>query len=164
MGDLRYKGTLEATLLMDPSLLVRRFSVGDLERVLEIERVSFTHPYDAFVFAYYRSRSPEGFLVAEYGGEVVGYIIATPSRTRKEGRLVSVAVDPVFRRRGFGRRLLEEAAAYLRRRGMVRVCLEARVGSDEALGFYGELGFKRDGVIPGYYEDGEDAVVMSRDL
>ncbi len=149
---------------MDPAITVRRFSIRDLERILEIEKISFTRPYDAFVFVYYGSRSPEGFLVTEYGGEIMGYVIAMPSRSSKEGKLVSIAVDPVFRRRGLGRRLVEEASAYLRRAGMDRMCLEARASGDEALGFYGDLGFRREGVISDYYEDGEDAVVMSRGL
>jgi ribosomal protein S18 acetylase RimI-like enzyme len=45
----------------------------------------------------------------------------------------------------------------------VAATLEVRAGNDGALAFYRRFGFGQDGVRPGYYQDGADAVIMTLD-
>jgi len=42
--------------------------------------------------------------------------------------------------------------------------LEVRVTNEEAIALYKKLGFEVTRTVHGYYADGEDAFVMSRDL
>lgn|GEM_PF-2811381 len=39
-----------------------------------------------------------------------------------------------------------------------------RVSNKEAIGLYRRLGFEEVGFIPNYYLDGEDALIMSKDI
>lgn len=68
-------------------------------------------------------------LVADDGGQVIGYTYATvegydyKSLRGPAGVLQDVIVDPAHRGRGVGRQLLNAALAYLRSRGAARVVL-----------------------------------------
>jgi L-amino acid N-acyltransferase YncA len=101
-------------------------------------------------------QSTHQWIVAEDGGELVGYAYACPHRERAAYRWateVSVYVDEKAHRRGFGRALYEELLALLRAQGFYIACAgitlpnEASVALHESLGFrsvgvYSRIGFK----------------------
>jgi ribosomal-protein-alanine N-acetyltransferase len=101
-------------------------------------------------------------LVAEGEGApggLAGYAILR--RAADEAELLSLAVAPEARRRGLGRRLIEDGLARVQRDG-ARVCyLEVRSANEPALALYGSLGFRQVGRRRRYYRDGSDALVMA---
>jgi len=145
----------------EPRIKLRRCTPEDLKKVMEIEDSSFNHPYSRHIFTYFLQTHPEGFIVSEESGEVVGYIIFSTSRGR--GLIVSLAVLPRFRRRGHGKLLLQQALEELSRR-VDAVELQVRVSNREAVEFYMGQGFRLSSKISSYYPDGEDALVMVRSL
>jgi [ribosomal protein S18]-alanine N-acetyltransferase len=95
--------------------------------------------------------------VAVCGGRVAGFAVA---RQLAEGEceLLNLAVDPAFRRRGAGRRLV--AALTVSHPGIL--WLEVRESNTNARKLYGSLGFCESGRRLGYYPDsGERAIVMN---
>lgn len=114
---------------------------GAREVARRIEDVTATHPW----------------LVAERGGEVVGYVYACPHRVKPAYRWsadVAVYIAETERRHGHGRRLYEALFERLRRQGFRMACAgitlpnEASVGLHESLGFtpigiYREIGWKQ---------------------
>jgi len=48
--------------------------------------------------------------------------------------------------------------------GLQRATLEVRVSNAAAIGLYHSKGFEDSGIRPKYYPDGEDALIMWRDL
>ncbi len=103
-----------------------------------------------------RLTSTHAWLVAEDGGEILGYAYACPHRERAAYRWaaeVTVYVDPRHQRRGAGRGLYAALLERLAERGY-RVALavialpnDASVGFHEACGFtlvgvYRRIGFK----------------------
>jgi ribosomal protein S18 acetylase RimI-like enzyme len=58
------------------------------------------------------------------------------------GWVYYLAVKPGNRRRGLGRRMMQEAEFWLRERGAVKLNLMVRDGNSEALGFYQQLGYE----------------------
>ena len=75
-----------------------------------------------------------------------------------------LAVHPAHRRRGIARRLviwLEETALTA---GTFVVQLELRARNEAARAFYGKLGYRESGCIPGYYQGIEAAIRMVRDV
>jgi len=132
--------------------MIRQCTEGDIPQVAEIEEMSFKRPYPAFVFRkYLRAR----FLVSEEAGKITGYIIGV--KMGSKGIVISLAVHPKYRRKGHGRKLIEELVRIMDVNIME---LQVRIGNKEALKFYRSIGFERKTVIPSYYGDGEDAVVM----
>jgi ribosomal-protein-alanine N-acetyltransferase len=143
---------------------IRNFSVRDLSRVLEIERLSFREPYGMSVFLHHCLRDPDLFLVTEFESEVTGYIMTSSNRLTGEGKIVSIAVDPSHRKKGFGRNLIMKTMERLKKGKAERVSLEVRKSNLEAIMFYASLGFKRERVMSSYYCNGEDAVRMLKRL
>lgn len=130
--------------------MIRKFSHKVIGRILEIESSSFPKSaYDQFTFFYF-SRLYQ-FLVYEKG-ENFAYIIFD----ERDGHIVSIAVDPLHRRTGIGRRLVEDVFKRCR-----RAWVEVRASNKTAQAFYDALGFIKTGTIPNYYRE-EDAYVMVR--
>ncbi|HLV66813.1 MAG TPA: GNAT family N-acetyltransferase [Polyangiaceae bacterium] len=93
--------------------------------------------------------------------EVLGFLLAWD--VADEVHLLDLVVAPQARRRGLGKRLLGallEHAATSRAR---RVLLEVRRGNTPALALYEAAGFEHVGERSGYYADGEDALLMTRE-
>ncbi len=54
---------------------LRRFKGEDLERVMAINRMCLPENYTSSFFLDLYNSHPETLLVAEYGGDVVGYVM-----------------------------------------------------------------------------------------
>ncbi|HUE21697.1 MAG TPA: GNAT family N-acetyltransferase [Bryobacteraceae bacterium] len=95
--------------------------------------------------------------VAVSEGIVVGFAVAR-RLAEGESELLNLAVDPAFRRRGIGRRLVAQLT--LGHPGFL--WLEVRESNVYARTFYKLLGFCEAGCRPGYYPDtAEGAIVMN---
>jgi ribosomal-protein-alanine N-acetyltransferase len=139
---------------------LRNFDKSDIRRVMAIEEQSFLDG-DAALYLELCEEWPEGFLVAEYGDKVIGFIVLvlTPEG---DGRVFAIAVDSSHRGRGVGRVLLKAAFNTLRKRKIGFVRLEVRVSNTIAQRLYRSMGFMEIGFIPFYYKDGEGAIVMRK--
>ena len=81
-----------------------------------------------------------------------------------EAELLRVAVDPAHRGQGLGRRLLEACQRELAAAGMGNLFLEVRATNAAAIQLYRRCGWQRCGLRPGYYPDGEDALLFKLTL
>jgi len=99
-------------------------------------------------------------IVVETGDEIIGYASVFVGRGTSAWRLVSVAVDPKWRERGVGTLLIRRVIDLMRVEGQSELLLEVRVTNVPAINLYLKLGFEIEGVIKGYYGDGEDALSM----
>lgn len=79
-------------------------------------------------------------------------------RGTRVARLYSVAVDPAWRGRGWGRRIIAALARRARGRDCSILSLEVRTGNAPARRLYEELGFHPAGSLPRYYADGADGM------
>ena len=88
-------------------------------------------------------------LVAEEGGEVVGYTYAGiegmdyMALRGPAGALYDIVVDPSRRGRGVGRQLLDATLAELRTRGAPRVVLSTAEQNETAHRLFAHAGFRR---------------------
>lgn len=130
---------------------VRPGGGGDLARIAQIQAASpEASQWDVTEYLNYE------LLVAVGDGRVAGFAVAR-RLAEGESELLNLAVDPVFRRRGVGRRLL--AALTSGHRGVV--WLEVRESNCDARKFYKSLGFTETGSRPDYYAGSpESAIVM----
>jgi ribosomal-protein-alanine N-acetyltransferase len=152
---------------------LRKFSLDDLQSVMQINRVCLPENYTDFFFVDLFRRFPELFIVAENAGEVVGYIMCRVETGLsnlglggliKKGHVVSVAVLPQHRRRGVGEALVMRALEAVKLYNAKQCYLEVRVNNEEAIRLYKKLGFEVARTMRGYYADGEDAYLMARKL
>ena len=141
-------------------MIIREFKRPDIKRILEIEMKSFKDPYPASIILDIYNLGA-GFLVAQQDNIVVGYIIFW-IRYEDEGHIISIAVDKKYKRKGVGAELVNYAVDIFKKCNVREIKLEVRVGNAGARKFYTKLGFKESKICEGYYEDGEDAVIMKK--
>jgi len=140
-------------------IAIRHAKPTDLPHVCEIERLSFEHPYPPSYIHALASLSPDTFLVAEKDGQLVGYAAAL-LEGRGLGHIFSIAVLRKHRRKGVGTNLVNRMIEILKKHGASSIRLEVRRKNRRAQKLYEKLGFKKAYKVKGYYEDGEDCIVM----
>ena len=99
-----------------------------------------------------------GFAV-EVNGEVAAY--GGMLTVLDEGQITNVAVDPIHRRKGYGRKIVSALLDYAEKNGIVSVSLEVRESNEAAIALYESFGFCRRGLRKNFYRDPtESAIVM----
>jgi ribosomal-protein-alanine N-acetyltransferase len=81
-----------------------------------------------------------------------------------EAEILTLAVDPDFRRQGLARLLITHAVEELKNNGVVRFFLEVEEGNQPALALYKNSGFTMIGRRLDYYGQGRSAVLMEKKL
>jgi len=147
-----------------PDLMsVRCARASDLDAILAIEHASFgLDAYDRKLFAELLHKCGGMFLVAFSGNRVIGYSVCCINFSRAE--LVSIAVAPRHRKQGVASALLASTLRRLRRRGVERITLMAKVTNQAAIAFYGKFGFRKLRRVARYYEDGSDGFLFVAQL
>jgi [ribosomal protein S18]-alanine N-acetyltransferase len=136
-------------------------TVEDLPAVHAIERASFAVPWpdDAYRNEI-RTNRLASYLVARMDDEVVGF--AGLWVMVDEAHVTTFAVDPRWRRRGVGERLLLALLDLAVARQAREATLEVRLSNLPARKLYEKYGFRPVGIRPRYYSDnGEDALIMT---
>ena len=135
----------------------------DLDAVLDIESASFSRPWTR---RHFLDEIVSSFGVPQVAfapdGSVAGYLCL--KIVLDEGEILDVAVSDALRGRGIGRTLVQSALSICRERGVVLVSLEVRSSNESAISLYHRLGFRETGRRKGYYENGEDALLMDYTL
>lgn len=97
-------------------------------------------------------RGQAGELVAEAGGEVVGWAMVGPYRDEDDpepspgcGEILTMYARPDFLGRGVGRAMMAYGLGELRRQGLVPVLLWVSATNERARRFYAKAGFAPDG-------------------
>ena len=139
-------------------MIVRKFTPNDLKRVFEIENMSFSQSYGINMFQQLHEMGV-GFLVGEHEGYVIGYVLFW-IKYENQGHIISIAVDKNYRRRGYGTQLLVKAISILSLLNLDVIYLEVNENNAGAVEFYKQFSFRQDRVVPGYYENGDGAIVM----
>jgi [ribosomal protein S18]-alanine N-acetyltransferase len=142
---------------------IRLFRLADMDRIAEIEAASFGRDaYDRNLFAEFFHKCGGLFLAAEWRGVVRGYCVTCLRGERAE--IVSIAVDPRFREHGIATALMDSTLRRLRRRPVTRIGLMVKVRNRPARRFYEKYGFEKVRLVRGYYENGSDGILMSREI
>lgn len=88
---------------------------------------------------------PELLLVGEEDGRVIATVMAGFEGHR--GWINYAAVHPEYRKKGYGKRMMEAAEDALKKLNCPKINLHVRSNNEEALGFYQAIGYQTDDVI-----------------
>lgn len=140
---------------------------ADAEEMAAIHARSFHRGWEAAdIAAMIADRSVIGHVIRRrQGAEVAGFVLSR--RAGDEAEILTVAVAPALRGRGFGARLLAAHVPDLVRAGVRALFLEVEAGNSAAIGLYAGHDFHPVGRRKGYYRTDAgtaDAIVMRRDL
>jgi ribosomal protein S18 acetylase RimI-like enzyme len=144
-------------------VLIRPFEARDLGGVMALIQNQFGEVFRPDLYTSISSAWREAFLVVETGEGIGGALIGIHDGPLT-GRILIMAVDPALRGRGVGSRLMQLFFQRCLERGFRSVSLEVRASNVGAQNFYHRHGFRPVGLLPKYYNDGEDGVKMERTL
>ncbi len=146
------------------SVNLRRAKKSDLKKILEIEKESFKEPWRMEGFLYELNLPEEIGIsyVAEVDEKVGGYIFL---HIFDEGiHIVNIAVRKDMRRQGIGTLLLQKAEEIAKNKNIPLLVLEVRENNLPAISLYKKHGFSVLRKIEGYYSDGENALLMVKEV
>ena len=138
--------------------LIRRARADDLELVFELERACLPDAWRREWLEAVLAESRYLVFIIESGGYILGWSAAG------EAEIERLGVLPESRGKGWGRALTLAILEEFRLRRVESVFLEVRQSNAPARALYRACGFEESGWRTDYYDDGEDAVLMRRDL
>jgi len=140
-------------------MLIREMSLEDIGQAVVIENECFSLPWSEKSFQDSITREDTIFLVCEEESVITGYIGMYISFD--EGNITNVAVNPSYRKKGYGDALVSAAKIKAKENGVERIFLEVRVSNVPAISLYQKMGFKDLGVRKNFYDHPkEDANIM----
>jgi ribosomal-protein-alanine N-acetyltransferase len=143
-----------------PGLRIRAVQKKDMSAIYNIEDLTFREPYSRSLLDLLAEKYAETFLVAEVGGTIVGYVVASFERGGS-GHIISIAVAENHKRRGVGSALASAIIEIMKNFEVQEIRLEVRRSNLAAQNFYNRLGFEFRSVSKGYYGR-EDGYVFTR--
>lgn len=141
--------------------ILRNGNKEDASSITRLEPLIFGDPWTEDMVRSDLEAPISTYVIAEADGEVLGYIGYW--KVLDECQINNVGVVPWMQRQGLGHMILSHVLKTTEEEGVKVWLLEVRAGNDPAINLYLKHGFKSIGIRRGYYEDGEDAVVMRRD-
>ena len=134
----------------------------DVEEIARIEALSFKTPWSREMILSEMKEPISHFTLALCQEEVVGYYGFL--HILDELHILNIAVDPDYRRKGIGGRLMATLLSEARALGIRAVTLEVRESNQTAIRLYERVGFSLAGVRPHYYTDKENALIYWLEL
>ncbi len=138
--------------------VIRPVRSEDVPEITLLEEASFNDPYPSYFLSELARDNPDTFLVLTLNNEIVAYGVV--DHWEDHDHLISIAVRPDSRRKGFGEALLVELEKRLSKERPLK--LEVRKTNLAAIQLYSKRGFTKTGVAEGYYGVGEDAIIMEK--
>jgi len=149
--------------LAEGTIVFRRMEENDLPAILSMEKDLFPDPWPRWIFLEeVRDRSMSFATVGEENGEIVCYGIVWI--VGAEFHIANMAVRRDRQGAGVGKRLLDRVLNEGRGRRCGVATLEVRPSNARAIGLYRSRAFREVAIRRGYYRNGEDALVMLREL
>ena len=140
-------------------------SLDDIDRVIEVERASFTKPWTREMYLAELENRDVSFLYLARNAarEVIAFCCFW--KIFDELHINNLAVMPDARGHGLGTALLLHVLDQGNRLGARRALLEVRESNAAARRLYERLGFAVSGTRPGYYtQPTEDALLLTARL
>lgn len=147
-----------------PDVIVRPLSPNRIRELSLLVAESLSEQYSPEVLQFLHSAWPSGqLLLLAPDGEAMGFLLGAWSE-KKESRIMMFGVRPQYRGMGLGSLLLQDFQRRTLAIGGKSMSLEVRPDNDGAIAFYMRRGFHIVGLIPEYYRDGGDGLLMRKVL
>ena len=98
-------------------------------------------------------------LKAVADDKMVGFVGIDIRTSQNQAWIATICVEPEYRRRGIASALLTESESKIRQ---PVIKLSVRASNKSAINLYRRFGYQEAEIWPGYYRDGENALVMEK--
>ena len=144
-------------------LEIRQVQPDDIFSVISIAYDLLPERYNPAIFNQFYEAFSEGFLVAELNHSVLGFLVGMRI-DRHRARILMLAVKKQHQRHQIGSQLLIHFLNEMRAYGITIVELEVRTTNRIAIEFYRKHGFAIQETLAHFYQNGDAAYQMRRDL
>jgi len=135
-------------------------TIRDLNALRKLEKVCFEKDAWPFLDLVAVLTFPDVVrLKAEEHDQMVGFVAGDPRPSQGFSWIATIAVLPQFRSRGIGRALLQACEGRLE---TPRVKLSVRASNVTAIKLYQQEDYHITDTWRGYYNDGENALIMEK--
>ncbi len=144
-------------------MLIRRWRYDDILKISELEKECF--PSEPWTFKMLASSfEAENFrgVLAEDGGETIGYGGMTVAADSAD--IDNIAVTEAYRLSGVACAVMDGLQKIAKDEGVKKLFLEVRVSNYAAMKLYLKCGFRGAYARTRYYPDGEDCLVMVKEI
>ncbi|HBL81620.1 MAG TPA: ribosomal-protein-alanine N-acetyltransferase [Clostridiales bacterium] len=131
-----------------------------LADILTVEAESFPHPWTEKMFLEELSGKFSVYRAAVEDGRAVGYMGMW--LLAGEGHITNIAVAKDFRCRGLGSALMDDFISLAEQQSLTLMTLEVRESNTGAIALYEKKGFEEVGRRKNYYDNTEDALIMTK--
>jgi len=131
--------------------------------VIKLASDTLTERYNPSIFNYFYETYPQGFIVAEIAHKIVGFIVTVKTKP-DTAKILMLAVSKQHRRKKIGTMLLNELYKKILEENITAIELEVRTDNTTAIKFYEKHGFKIKNKLPNFYQNGEPAYVMRKNI
>lgn len=143
---------------------IRAAKLEDIPALLRLEQTFPGDRLQGWSFYYFLAKSKADVWVIEAGGLIQGDAVVTYRKNSKRARLYSIVISPDARGKGMGGILLAHLEENAKQRKYNTLSLEVREDNKGAIKFYKARGYEVIGQKENYYEDGETALQMQKQL
>jgi ribosomal-protein-alanine N-acetyltransferase len=149
---------------------VRRFSLHDFKRIVELEHLCFPGDlaYSKRQLRYLLTKANSTVLVETHNKMIRGFIIVLYRKETRVAGVETINVDPRYRKKGIASDLLNAAEADMRKKGIKKIRLEVSTTNHAAINLYENAGFHKHSLLKNYYsydhEGSYDALRMTKEL
>ena len=151
-------------------ITLRNYQPKDFSRLLEIDQTCFVEgiAYSKEEMRYFLGVPTSITLVGLQDEEIMGFVIADRFRPRRAlrsvGKIITIDVAPAAQHSGMGTLLMSSVEGELKSVGCDYVSLEVAVDNEPALRFYKKHGYSVLKVLPRYYLDSIDGLLLGKKL
>ena len=138
---------------------IRQMTAEDVEDAWKLEQINLgKEAWTQKQLLDAMTRDDTVYLVAEMAGRIVG--LCGVRNISGEGEVTNVSVSGDVRREGCGYKMVKQLLERGRGIGIKDYTLEVRAQNAPAIRLYEKLGFKSEGVRPGFYDEPKDDAVI----
>lgn len=140
----------------------RALRIENVDAVVEIEKTVYEDPWTRQLLEESLS-APMTYTLGLFKEDLLGGY-AIYQVIFSEAHLLNLAIRSELQKRGYGQKLLSKVLEDIQKRGALHFFLEVRPSNILAQKLYERNGFRILMRRPKYYSNGEDALVMIKDL
>jgi ribosomal protein S18 acetylase RimI-like enzyme len=144
-------------------LIIRRVQSTDIFPVIALAYNTLTERYNPSIFNQFYESFPEGFLIAMRNNILIGFLIGIKTTTNT-ARILMLSVNENNRKQGIGSALVKKFLLEMKNHQIKHIELEVRTINQGALKFYLKQGFILQETLHHFYQNGEDAYSMKKEL
>ena len=131
--------------------------------VIKLASETLPERYNPSLFNYFYETFPQGFIVAEIGQKIIGFLVGVKTNPNT-AKILMLSVTKPHRKQKIGSALLIQFLNDMTNEKVKKIELEVRTDNKKAIQFYKNQGFEIVIKLSEFYQNGEDAFTMRREL